>query len=211
MNYIKIFLLLLSCTVLPMQAQQMKKLTDLKGFEARLLQEAKKIESIESSFTQIKYLDVFDEKITSKGMFYYRKSNKICMDYAQPMNYLIVINNNKLKIVSDGKKSITDLSANKMMNQMQDMLTACMVGDLSQMSSDYVREYFEDARYYLVTIKPTNKAVKAYIDNIRIYLDKKDMSVHKLRLSETAANYTEYEFSNKKFNSLKDDAKFTIR
>lgn len=211
MNYIKIFLLLLSCTVLPMQAQQMKKLTDLKDFEARLLQEAKKIESIESSFTQIKYLDVFDEKITSKGMFYYRKSNKICMDYAQPMNYLIVINNNKLKIVSDGKKSITDLSSNKMMNQMQDMLTACMVGDLSQMSSDYVREYFEDARYYLVTIKPTNKAVKAYIDNIRIYLDKKDMSVHKLRLSETAANYTEYEFSNKKFNSLKDDAKFTIR
>lgn len=211
MNYIKIFLLLLSCTVLPMQAQQMKKLTDLKDFEARLLQEAKKIESIESSFTQIKYLDVFDEKITSKGMFYYRKSNKICMDYAQPMNYLIVINNNKLKIVSDGKKSITDLSANKMMNQMQDMLTACMVGDLSQMSSDYVPEYFEDSRYYLVTIKPTNKAVKAYIDNIRIYLDKKDMSVHKLRLSETAANYTEYEFSNKKFNSLKDDAKFTIR
>lgn len=211
MNYIKIFLLLLSCTVLPMQAQQMKKLTDLKDFEARLLQEAKKIESIESSFTQIKYLDVFDEKITSKGMFYYRKSNKICMDYAQPMNYLIVINNNKLKIVSDGKKSITDLSSNKMMNQMQDMLTACMVGDLSQMSSDYAREYFEDARYYLVTIKPTNKAVKAYIDNIRIYLDKKDMSVHKLRLSETAANYTEYMFSNKKFNSLKDDAKFTIR
>lgn len=211
MNYIKIFLLLFCCTALPMQAQQMKKLTDLKGFEARLLQEAKNIESIESSFTQIKYLDVFDEKITSKGMFYYRKSNKICMDYSQPMNYLIVINNNKLKIVSDGKKSITDLSANKMMNQMQDMLTACMVGDLSQMSSDYVPEYFEDARYYLVTIKPTNKAVQAYIDNIRIYLDKKDMSVHKLRLSETATNYTEYEFSNKKFNSLKDDAKFTIR
>lgn len=211
MNYIKIFLLLLSCTVLPIQAQQLKKLTDLKGFETRLMQEAKNIESIESSFTQVKYLDVFDEKITSKGMFYYRKSNKICMDYAQPMNYLIVINNNKLKIVSDGKKSITDLSSNKMMNQMQDMLTACMVGDLSQMSTDYVREYFEDARFYLVTIKPTNKAVKAYIDNIQIYLDKKDMSVHKLRLSETAANYTEYVFSNKKFNSLKDDAKFTIR
>lgn len=211
MNYIKIFLLLFCCTALPMQAQQMKKLTDLKGFEARLLQEAKKIESIESSFTQVKYLDVFDEKITSKGMFYYRKSNKICMDYSQPMNYLIVINNNKLKIVSDGKKSITDLSSNKMMNQMQDMLTACMVGDLSQMSSNYVHEYFEDARYYMVTIKPTNKAVQAYIDNIQIYLDKKDMSVHKLRLSETAANYTEYVFSNKKFNSLKDDAKFTIR
>lgn len=211
MNYMKILLLLLFCVVLPMQAQQMKKLTDLKDFEARLLQEAKNIESIESNFTQIKYLDVFDEKITSKGKFYYKKSNKICMDYAQPMNYLIVINNNQLKIVSDGKKSIMDLHSNKMMNQMQDMLTACMVGDLSNMSPGYALEYFEDAHYYLIQIKPVSKAVKAYINQIQIYLDKKDMSVHKLRLSETATNYTEYEFSDKKFNSLKDEAKFTIR
>ena len=173
MTYMKILLLLMFCTVLPMQAQQMKKLTDLKDFEARLLQEAKNIESIESNFTQIKYLDVFDEKITSKGTFYYKKSNKICMDYAQPMNYLIVINNNQLKIVSDGKKSIMDLHSNKMM--------------------------------------PVSKAIQAYINQIQIYLDKKDMSVHKLRLSETATNYTEYEFSDKKFNSLKDETKFTIR
>ena len=55
MTYMKILLLLMFCTVLPMQAQQMKKLTDLKDFEARLLQEAKNIESIESNFTQIKY------------------------------------------------------------------------------------------------------------------------------------------------------------
>lgn len=173
MTYMKILLLLMFCTVLPMQAQQMKKLTDLKDFEARLLQEAKNIESIESNFTQIKYLDVFDEKITSKGTFYYKKSNKICMDYAQPMNYLIVINNNQLKIVSDGKKSIMDLHSNKMMNQMQDMLTACMVGDLSNMSPGYALEYFEDAHYYLIQIKPVSKAVKAYINQIQIYLDKK--------------------------------------
>ena len=47
MNYMKILLLLLFCAVLPMQAQQMKKLTLLKDFETRLLQEAKNIESIE--------------------------------------------------------------------------------------------------------------------------------------------------------------------
>lgn len=28
------------------------------------------------------------------------------MEYARPMNYLIVINGSKLKIVADGKKSI---------------------------------------------------------------------------------------------------------
>ena len=73
-----------------MQAQQMKKLTDLKDFEARLLQEAKNIESIESNFTQIKYLDVFDEKITSKGKFYYKKSLSIWqfLDYSNLIHWL---------------------------------------------------------------------------------------------------------------------------
>lgn len=85
-------------------------------------------------FTQVKYLDVFDEKVTSKGKFYYQKTHKICMEYFRPMDYLIVINGSKLKIVSDGKKSIMNLSSNKMMAQMQDMLTACMIGDLSKMS-----------------------------------------------------------------------------
>lgn len=192
-------------------AQQMKKMTQLQEFEILLAKTAQTVQSIESDFTQVKYLDVFDEKVTSKGKFYYRKSNQICMDYSRPMNYLIVINGSKLKIVSDGKKSIMNLSANKMMNQMQDMLTACMIGDLSKMTPNYRLEYFEDARYFLVKIKPVSKAIQAYIAGIDIYLDKKDMSVYKLRLNETATNYTEYEFYNKRFNSLKDDAKFSVR
>lgn len=192
-------------------AQTMKKLVRMQDFNSRLAKEAQTIQSIESDFTQVKYLDILDEKVTSKGKFYYQKSDKICMEYAQPINYLIVINGARLKIVADGKKSVMSLSANKMMNQMQDMLTACMVGDLSKMSSDYKLDYFENASYYLVKIIPTNKVVQAYISGIEIYLDKKDMSVHKLRLSETGTNYTEYEFYNKQFNALKDETKFSVR
>ncbi len=192
-------------------AQSMKKLVQTMEFENRLAKEAQTIQSIESDFTQVKYLDILDEKVTSKGRFYYRKSGKICMDYTRPISYLIVINGSRLKIVADGKKSIMSLNSNKMMNQMQDMITACMVGDLSKMSADYKLEYFENIPYYLVKITPVNKAIQAYVSGIEIYLDKKDMSVYKLRLSETATNYTEYEFYNKRFNTLKDETKFSVR
>ncbi|MDL2213003.1 outer-membrane lipoprotein carrier protein LolA, partial [Bacteroides sp. OttesenSCG-928-N06] len=112
---------------------------------------------------------------------------------------------------SDGKTNVMNLSANKMMNQMQDMLTACMVGDLSRLSSDYELTYFEDDSNYFVRIKPVNKNILAYIVGIEIYLDKKDLSVNKLRLSETETNYTEYLFKNKKFNTLTDEKIFKIR
>ena len=190
---------------------QMRPMSNTGEFNKKLAVEAQNLQSIESEFIQQKYLDVFDEKVTSKGKFYYKKENKICMEYNQPLNYLIVINNSKLKIVSDGKKSIMNLSSNKMMDQMQDMLTACMVGDLSKLSSSYQLSYFEDSKYYLVKIKPTNPAIQAYIHEMDIYLDKKDMSVYRLRLSETATNYTEYEFRNKKFNTLTDETVFSVR
>lgn len=211
MKAIYTILFLLFTANCSLHAQQMKQLSNRQEFEKRLSNEAQTVQSIESEFTQVKYLDVFDEKVTSKGKFYYRKSNKICMEYARPMNYQIVINGPRLKIVSDGKKSIMNLSSNKMMNQMQDMLTACMIGDLSKMTANYQLGYLEDAHHYLVKIKPVSKAVRAYIAGIEIYLDKKDMSVHKLKLSETDTNYTEYEFYNKKFNSLKDETKFSVR
>jgi len=198
-------------SVAAMHAQDMRKLEQKAEFESRLAKEAQTVASIESDFTQVKYLDVFDEKITSKGKFYYQKSNKICMEYFRPMDYLIVINGSKLKIVSDGKKSVMNLSSNRMMTQMQELLTACMTGDLSKMSADYQLDYFEDTHCYLVKITPASKAIQAYISGIEIYLDKKDMSVHKLRLSETAADYTEYEFYHKTFNALQDETKFAIR
>lgn len=90
-------------SIATVHAQSMKKMVQKTEFENRLAKEAQTVKSIESDFTQVKYLDVFDEKVTSKGKFYYQKSNKICMEYFRPMNYLIVINGSKLKIVSDGK------------------------------------------------------------------------------------------------------------
>lgn len=204
--------LILSLGIFCAHAQtSMKALAGTQAFEERLAREAQTLQSIESDFTQVKYLDILDEKVTSKGKFFYQKSNKICMEYAEPVNYLIVINGTQLKIVADSKKSVMNLSSNQMMNRMQDMLTACMIGDLSKISADYKLEYFENERYYLVKIKPVSQAIQAYISGMEIYLDKKDMSVHKLRLSETGANYTEYEFYNKRFNALGDETKFSVR
>ena len=190
---------------------QMQTMSNTDEFNRKLAAEARNLESIESDFTQEKYLDVFAEKVISKGKFYYKKENKICLEYSRPLDYLIVINNARLKIVSDGKKNIMNLSSNKMMNQMQDMITACMVGDLSRLSSNYQLTYFEDSKYYLVRIKPNSKAVQTYINEMEIYIDKTDMSVHKLRLSETKTDYTEYQFRNKKFNTLPDEKIFAIR
>ncbi|NCC09479.1 MAG: outer membrane lipoprotein carrier protein LolA [Bacteroidia bacterium] len=211
MKTIYLFLTLTVAFLAPIQAQTMKELHNLGDFNRKLLAASAATESIESSFTQVKFLDVLNESIVSKGTFYFKKTDKICLDYRSPMAYLMVINGHKIKIVADGKKSLMNLKSNQMMNEVQTMMTACMVGDLSKMSANYQLQYFEDATHYLIKIKPLSKAVQAYIKQIQIKLNKKEMSVDTLRISETATNYTEYTFSNKKFNTLKDDQRFNVR
>lgn len=207
-----ICLLLLAICCLPLAAQEdIKPLASLAVFQERLKKEAASLSSIESDFTQEKFLDVFNEKIVSKGRFYYKQENMIRMDYTSPVDYQIVINGRKLKIVSEGKTNVVDLGSNQMMNEMKGMLSACMIGDLSSMTSAYKLGYYESPVLYVVKIRPVSKSVQAYISEIVISIDKKDMSVQTLRLSENAKDYTEYHFTNRKYNTLTSDEKFIIR
>ena len=209
-KYIYTFLLVVFC--LPLAAQKdLTPLASVTAFKERLKKEAASLSSIESDFTQEKFLDVFNEKIVSKGRFYYKQENMIRMDYTSPIDYQIIINGQKLKIVSEGKSNVVNLGSNQMMNEMKGMLAACMIGDLTVMSSAYRLEYYESPSLYVVKIRPVSKSVQAYISEIIISIDKKDMSVQTLRLSENAKDYTEYHFTNRKYNTLTSDEKFVIR
>lgn len=209
-KYLCLFWFLIVC--LPVVAQkELKPLTSIDGFQERLKKEAASLSSIESDFTQEKYLDVFNDKIISKGRFYYRQENKIRMDYTTPVDYQIVINGQKLKIVSEGKSNVVNLGSNRMMDEMKGMLAACMVGDLSSITSAYKLDYYESPSLYVVKIRPVSKSVQAYISEIVISINKEDMSVQTLRLSENEKDYTEYRFTNRKYNTLTNDEKFIIR
>lgn len=190
--------------------ENLRPLTDIQGFQERLKQEAADVSSIESDFTQEKYLEVFDEKIVSKGRFYYKKADMIRMDYTSPLPYQLTINGQQLRIVSEGKSNVVRLGNNPMMNEMKSLIAACMVGDLQNLSAAYTIAYFETSPLYIIRIKPVSESVQNYIREISISFDKKDMSVNSLRLSETEKDYTEYLFTNRKHNTLTSNELFLI-
>lgn len=204
--YFTIFILILC--ILPTNAQ-MRQLTDIVAIQKKITEVAESVKSIECDFVQTKHLEIFNEDIISKGQFYYKAEDKICLNYTQPSSYLMVINGEKIKIVSDGKKNVMNLKSNKTMKELRSMLAGCMSGNLTEIKG-YNMEFFEDKKFYLIQVKPINKDIMAYITQFDIYLDKSDFSVSKLRISEAGSNYTDYLFSNKKFNTLKDDSKFSI-
>ena len=186
---------------------QMKKMENVNSFVKKMEQTASSINSIESNLKQTKHINAFKQNLVSLGKFYY-KEDKISLHYTMPRPYLVVINNGKIKIESAGKKNIMDLKDNKEMQEMNNMLKVGMTGNLSNVSKDYLLEFFEDDQYYMVNVKPVNESAKKYM--LDIYFNKKDMSVDKMRMSENGGDYTEYQFLNKKLNTLKNDDLFKI-
>jgi outer membrane lipoprotein-sorting protein len=185
-------------------------ITAAEKFKQELKTESAQLTGIESIFTQTKYIGLLSEKIVSSGKFYYKKPDKICMDYSSPVKYLMVINGNKIKINSDEKNNVYDLTANKMMSQTQTLISACMTGNLEKLSSAYELSFKENKTLYWVQVLPQG-SVKSYLKSIDIYLDKNDFSVHQLKITETSDDYTEYTFTGKKKNPPIPDAKFSIK
>lgn len=195
---------------MPLLFSQGKNTANAIFFWEKLEQATASVKSIQSDFKQVKHLSIFDDDIISTGKFDYLQANKISLNYIHPLPYLIVINGDKMKIVSDGKTNIMQSKDNKMMQEMGGMLTAAMTGDFSSLSGDYIMDYFDDSLNYLIVIKPNNETIKAYIVQIEIYLNKTDYSVDKLRITEPSDDYTDYIFTNKKFNALTDESIFKI-
>lgn len=190
---------------------QSKKIEDTASFMKRLEKATASIKSIESDFKQVKRLEIYNEDVASSGRFYYKAESKICLKYTNPYPYQIIINGSKMAMESNGKKNTTDLKDNKLMSEMQGILTTCMTGSFSNISKDYKLDFYEDTSYYRILITPTSKTLKAHINKFEIYLNKKDLSVDRLRIAETEKDYTEYTYSNKKFNTLTNDSLFSVQ
>jgi len=208
----KQYLITIVLLVLALSAfgQNRQKITNTTEFEKQLKSVSETTHSVESEFRQEKYMKVFAEKVVSFGTFYYRKPNKISLQYQKPMKYIITINGEKLQTISGEKKTTISLGSNKMMAQMRGLIEASMVGNISALSKDYELEYFQSATDYFIKITPINNSIKAYIKEIGITFDCKSMAVNQLRMTENNDDYTDYIFTNQKYNTLKNDEKFSI-
>ena len=204
------FAFMLLCTTAAFAQNYGNKIDPSRGFSERLKSASDRTQTIACDFEQVKYMSVLANTNKSKGKFFYKKAQKICLEYTNPQGNLIVMNGVKFKIQTNGKATVVKMNSNPMMRQMGDMLTACMTGNLNLFGNQSVSEYFENQSHYTVVITPTNRRVKSYLKQIVLRFDKGDMTLSSMRMNENDTDYTLYEFSDKRLNANVDDDKFKI-
>ena len=183
---------------------------DTVALKAKIEAMSKTVNSIESDFTQEKNISVLSEKIISKGSFKFKKENMLRWEYSTPYKYLIVINKDKIWIKDEKKTQKYDMNSNKVFKEINDVMMACVQGNIFK-SGKFKVAYFENEKYYKLELTPLQKNMKESLKKINMYFDKSVTSVSKLDMIEPNEDYTTLDFNLKSQNASLQDNIFTVK
>jgi len=166
-------------------------------------------ESIQSDFKQEKSLSMLSENINSTGKFWYRKNDKIRMEYVQPYSYIMILNGGKIFTKEGQKENKISANSNKVFQQVNRILIDCVGGSMLD-NPDFQSRIFENSGTYLVELIPIAKNLKELYKNINILIDKKDYTATAIEMFELSGDKTIIRFQNKVLNAQIKDSVFNI-
>ncbi len=204
--------ILMMCCILTTRAQYpaYKSVSDPAQFRELFSSTAKATQTIKSDFVQEKELSLLSEKIVSKGKFWFKKDNRVRMEYQQPFQYLMIMNQNNIYIKDGQKENKISTRSNKLFQQINKIMMDCIQGTVLN-NPEYKINVFENNQQFLIELTPSAKALREFFKNINIFVSKKDYSVTRLELNEQSGDKTVISYLNKEMNTNLPDALFTIK
>jgi outer membrane lipoprotein-sorting protein len=186
-----------------------KPVSDLAAFKKKFASESAKVRSVTSDFTQEKTLMALTEKITSSGKFWFKRDNRVRIEYVRPFTYLMVMNGDKMMVKDNEKESKINVKSNKLFQQVNRIMIDCVQGTILE-SKDFTTKVFEDDKAYLLEMTPTSKSLRQFFQTVLLTVEKGDYSVRSIEMNEPAGDKTIIAFKNKKLNEQVADAVFAL-
>ncbi|MFT4152976.1 outer membrane lipoprotein carrier protein LolA [Parafilimonas sp.] len=200
-------LLLLLCSAAKAQPAGYVRVKDIATFKNQFAAASQKISSIKADFEQEKNLSMLSDKIISKGKFWFKKENKVRMEYAQPFQYLMILNNNNIYIKDGQKENKISAGSNKLFQQVNKIVVDCVRGTAFS-NTDFKVNVFESKTAYLIELVPAVKNLQQIFKTINVITDKNDYSVNTIVLNEASGDNTTIHFITKEINTNLPDALF---
>lgn len=175
-----------------------------------ITENATNTKSLSSDFTQEKHLTMMEEVLVSKGSFLYKKENNVCWEYIAPINYRILIRNEKFTIDNDGKISSFDTESNKLFKEINNMILMAIQGNFVD-DPNFSATFLENNAQYLARLKPQDEILKNILETIEIFFNKDDASVTMVKFIEPEEDFTLIKFTNRKQNITITDDQFQIQ
>lgn len=123
------------------------------AFEQSLTKANAAVQTISSDFSQVKNMALLADKIKSKGKFYFKKNDKVRIEYTSPFSYLLVMNGNQVMVKDEQKTNKVNTRNSKMMQSVNRVMMDCMRGTVLG-NTDFRTTVYENGQSYLLSMAP---------------------------------------------------------
>jgi outer membrane lipoprotein-sorting protein len=193
------------------QTAGFRPMADTAAFRQQFTKASRGTQSIQADFVQEKELSMLSDKIVSKGKFWFKKDNRVRMEYQQPTYYLLVMNGKGEILTRDGQRSNTIATrSNRAFEQINKITIDCVQGNMLN-NPDFSSKLLENAQYYRLELSPRTKSLQQYFKAIHLLVDKKDYSVSQIVMQENGGDNTAITFLHKQINVPLPDALFSVK
>ena len=177
-----------------------KVLEDLKSSLASM-------ESIRGDLRQEKSFAFLNDKLISRGLFVYRKEDKLRWEFSDPIEYIILINENSMRLKEEGEEKKYK-GMNQILRQVKEIILGCIDGSVMS-NSNYKTSFSTNGKGVRIQLAPKAKSLKEFIQQIEVEFSIKGSTLQKVTLTDPSGDLTDIFFSNVKSNEQINESVFT--
>lgn len=182
-------------------------MTDYAALNKSLLAKSNGLNILQADFVEKKTSSLIKDAKTANGKFTYRKDGKIRWEYLSPINTIILMDNQNVRIKEGGK--ITEKSHNgAMFKKMRSLISQFISGQFVN-GKEFLVEYHQNQSQYKLVLKPKNQRLSKYIGKIELYMTKQSLDLAKMLIFSGPKDHTTFDFSNHKTNHSINEAILT--
>lgn len=164
------------------------------------------MESIKGDIKQEKSFAFLTEKLTSSGIFIYQKESKLRWEFSDPIEYIILINKNSMRLKEEGEEKKYK-GMNQILRQVKEIILGCIDGSIMD-NSNYKTAFSSNGESLRIQLQPKERKLKEFIQQIDVEFTQIGSTLKKVTLTDPSGDKTDILFSNISTNNQIDEAVF---
>jgi len=179
-----------------------------KEITGKIMQVSDEMNTMQCDFTQVKELSFLDDKITSEGKMYYKKTNKIRWEYTKPHQYVFSMDGQNIHIKQGDKATAMPANQSKLFKEISNVMVGGVSGAGLVDSPDFDTQFLVGNTDYKIVLTPRKKEVKDIFSSIQLFVSK-DNRIRSVELIEQSGDKMTITLKNVQLNVTINDAIFS--